>query len=52
MSSNQNNRVLNRVGARQLTADETRRISGNGINTRASMTITGSAKNPDEHFDE
>jgi hypothetical protein len=42
-----NNRVLNRMGARQLTQNEMEQIAGGGGNTHASLTLTGPANNPD-----
>ena len=42
-----NNRVLNRIGARQLTQKEMEQIAGGGVSTRASITLTGPANNPD-----
>jgi len=35
MSNHDHNRVLNRVGARELTKDEIQRIAGNGTSTFA-----------------
>ena len=51
MSINKDGRVLSRMGAHELTAEETRAIVGNGVSTRASQTPTGSPTNPDTHFD-
>ena len=52
MSRNQNERVLSRVGARELTAQEMEKIYGSGgNNTRASQTPTGTPSSPDENFD-
>ncbi len=52
MSANNGNRVLSRMGARELTQEETRAIVGNGVNTRASQTPTGTPTSPDTHFDQ
>jgi hypothetical protein len=52
LSKNNNNRVLNRMGARQLTQNEIEQIAGGGGgNTRASLTMTGPAHNPDTGMD-
>jgi hypothetical protein len=52
MSDNRNeNRVLNRRGARQLSNDELDKIAGGGSNTRASRLPTGSVTNPDFDLD-
>lgn len=51
MSNNENDRVLNRVGAHELTPEETMAISGNGLITVATPTWTG-AMNHDSDFDE
>jgi hypothetical protein len=45
--SNNDVRVLNRMGARELTQDESQRITG-GANTLASVVGTGTP----HHFDE
>lgn len=51
MSDNrQDNRVLIRRGARQLTENELNKITG-GRNTRASQVPTGSTSDPDIGFD-
>lgn len=44
------NRVLTRMGARQLTEDELNKITGSR-NTRASQFPTGSSSDPDVGFD-
>ena len=44
------NRVLNRRGARQLTSDELEQINGAGI-TRASLTGTNMMHSPDTDMD-
>lgn len=52
MSNDNDQRVLGRVGARQLTKKETEQIAGSGGgNTRASLTLTGPASNPDTGMD-
>lgn len=52
MSNNQGNRVLVRMGARQLKQDETEQIAGGGGGfTRASLTGTGTAGSPDSDMD-
>lgn len=47
----QDNRVLIRMGARQLTENELNKITGGGHNTRASQFPTGSTSDPDVGFD-
>jgi hypothetical protein len=50
--SNNNDRVLNRMGARQLTQNEIDQIAaGEGPFTHASRTLTGPASNPDVGMD-
>lgn len=52
MSNHKENRVLGRTGARQLTQNELKQIAGGGGgNTRASLTLTGPANNPDTGMD-
>jgi hypothetical protein len=51
MSNHNDNRVLGRMGARQLAHDELEQVSGGGTNTRASLTLTGPASNPDTGMD-
>jgi len=51
MSQENTNRVLNRMGARQLTQKEMEQIAGGGRNTHASLTMTGTASNPDTGMD-
>ena len=52
MSNDSNNRVLNRMGARQLTKKEIEQITGaDGPFTHASHIPTGSVNNPDVGFD-
>lgn len=53
MSSNNENRVLNRMGARELTQQEIDKITGAEmiIPTRLTALVTGSASHPDETHD-
>jgi hypothetical protein len=52
MSNKDGNRVLNRMGARQLTSEELEQIKGaGGPFTRASRTGTGSITAPDTDMD-
>lgn len=54
MSKRNENRVLNRMGARQLTSDEIEQITGGdkgGPFTRASLTGTGSMLSADSDMD-
>ena len=52
MSNNNENRVLSRMGARQLTKNEIDQIAaGQGPFTHASRTLTGPASNPDVGMD-
>ncbi|HEY6348244.1 MAG TPA: hypothetical protein VI636_02430 [Candidatus Angelobacter sp.] len=51
MPSNNGNRVLSRMGARELAGNEMQWITGGGHNTRASQVLTGTPGNPDENFD-
>lgn len=51
MSNENNNRVLNRMGARQLTENEIERVTGAKL-TFASVQATGPINNPDETFDQ
>ncbi len=53
MSNNNENRVLSRMGARQLTKKEIDQITGGGGGgfTHASRTLTGPASNPDVGMD-
>ena len=50
MSKNNDNRVLCRVGARQLTQNEMEQVAGAGF-TRASLTGTNTMHNPDTDMD-
>lgn len=53
MSNNTENRVLNRMGARQLTQNEIDQINGARlVPTLLSVLITGPASHPDEFRDE
>jgi hypothetical protein len=49
--SNDNNRVLSRTGARQLTPTEVEQIAGGKL-TFASVLLTGPVSNPDDTFDQ
>jgi hypothetical protein len=52
MSNTNENRVLNRRGARQLTSDELEQITGaSGPFTRASLTGTNVMHSPDTDMD-
>jgi hypothetical protein len=52
MSNNNENRVLTRRGARQLTSDELQQINGaSGPFTRASLTGTNAMHSPDTDMD-
>ncbi len=52
MPDNRNdNRVLNRMGARQLNNDEMDNVSGGIVPTLASDIITGPISNPDSMLD-
>lgn len=55
MLKKQDNRVLNRTGARKVTEDEIKHIVGNGsalVPTRLTDFMTGTSSNPDHTFDE
>jgi len=52
MSSENNNRVLSRMGARQLTQNEIEQVTGARISSLLSVIITGSEGNRDERLDE
>jgi len=51
MSSNDNNRVLSRMGARKVSQSELDEISGGFIPTRLTALVTGTSSNPDHSFD-
>ncbi|HET9284467.1 MAG TPA: hypothetical protein VFR24_21140 [Candidatus Angelobacter sp.] len=51
MSSQNNNRVLNRMGARQLTQNEIDQIAGSAI-TVATALPTGTPSHPDTMLDQ
>jgi hypothetical protein len=53
MANTNDNRVLNRRGARQLTSDELEQINGAGGGgfTRASLTGTNMMHSPDTDMD-
>jgi hypothetical protein len=46
-----NNRVLTRRCARQLSQEELDGVSGGLIPTRLSVLVTGPSSNPDQSFD-
>jgi hypothetical protein len=48
--SNDNNRVLTRMGARQLIQNEAQQITGAGA-TLLSVIVTNTAGNPDQRLD-
>jgi hypothetical protein len=50
MSNNNDNRVLSRIGARQLTKNEIEQVAGGGF-TRASLTGTNMMHSPDTDMD-
>ncbi len=45
-------RVLNRMGARELTQDESQRITGGYAITVATALPTGTVHSPDTHLDQ
>jgi hypothetical protein len=51
MSNNNENRVLSRMGARQLTQNELEHVGGGKL-TFASTLPTGPVSNPDDTFDQ
>jgi hypothetical protein len=51
MSNNNENRVLSRMGARQLTQNEVEQVAGGKI-TFASELLTGPVSNPDDVLDQ
>lgn len=53
MSNNNDQvRVLNRMGARDLTREEVQNISGGIVPTRLTVIPTGTPQSPDHHIDE
>jgi hypothetical protein len=50
MSNHNDNRVLGRMGARQLTENEVDEVTG-GSSGLMTLILTGSIKNPDRHVD-
>ena len=54
MSNNNDNRVLSRTGARELAEEEINNITaaGGGMNTLASVLVTGPSSNPDDFLDQ
>ncbi len=51
MSNKDNNRVLNRIGAHELTPGEVQKVTGGFIPTLLSVILTGPVGNPDERLD-
>jgi len=51
MSNNNENRVLSRMGARQLTQNEVEQVTGGKL-TLASDLLTGPISNPDDVLDQ
>jgi hypothetical protein len=51
MSNNKENRVLSRMGARQLTTSELEHVAA-AANTLASSLATGPVSNPDDILDQ
>jgi hypothetical protein len=51
MSNNSAKRVLNRLGALELTPEETEKVVGSHISTRLSRIVTGTGTNSDVTFD-
>jgi hypothetical protein len=51
MSNDNNNRVITRIGARQLTQNEIEQVGGARLSTFASVIFTGPINNPDESLD-
>ena len=47
---NQNNRVLSRRGAHELTKEQTEEVTG-GLNTVASVILTGQIYHQDQRLD-
>jgi hypothetical protein len=52
MSKENNNRVLSRMGARQLTQSEIERVAGAQTSSIGTLILTGNISNPDRHLDE
>jgi hypothetical protein len=52
MSKENDNRVLSRMGARQLTRSEIERVTGAQTSTIGTLILTGNIHNPDRHVDE
>jgi hypothetical protein len=52
MSTQNNNRVISRIGARQLTQDEVEQITGARTITVATALPTGTLHNPDTMLDQ
>jgi hypothetical protein len=52
MSNDNKNRVLTRMGARQLTQNEIEQIAGSRLNTLATALPTSPISHPDTMFDQ
>lgn len=52
MSNENNNRVINRIGARQLTPNEIDKIGGGIVPTRLTAFLTAPVTDPDRRLDE
>lgn len=52
MTNNNENRVLTRMGAHELTQEETERIVGTGSNLNTFASVTGTAMGKDDDFDQ
>jgi hypothetical protein len=52
MSNENNNRVLSRMGARQLTQNEIDKIGGGLVPTRLTAMLTAPVTDPDRRLDE
>jgi hypothetical protein len=49
--SSKKDRVLNRIGAHELTREEIDNVVGAHISTRVSFIVTGPTSNPDHSID-
>jgi hypothetical protein len=52
MSNENNNRVLSRMGSRQLTQNEIEQIAGSRLNTLATALPTSPISHPDTMLDQ
>lgn len=50
--SNNENRVLLRMGAHELTQEETEKVTGTGSNLNTFASVTGTAMGKDDDFDQ